>query len=807
MKIAEKYSWLPVSEIADAVMESLARTPRLVVTAPPGAGKSTLLPLALLEGLSEGKILMLEPRRLAARQVASRMAEMLGEPVGRRVGYRVRFESRVSDMTRVEVITEGIMERMLIEDPTIEGVSVVIFDEFHERSLSSDTSLALALEAQQVIRPDLQIILMSATIDTTTLCQRLSAPSISSAGRMHDVGIIHCEDYDPRDCAAVVARAVVRAHREQEGDILVFLPGQAEIVRCAELLGDTLGTTRVLPLYGRLSPELQHQVLARPREGERRVVLATSIAETSLTIEGVRTVVDSGLCRTPVFDPSSGLTRLATITVSLDMANQRTGRAGRLSRGVCYRLWSKAAEHRMKDSREPEIMSADLAPMVLGIAAWGESNPRRLPWITSPPEGHVSVARSLLESLGAVSGDGSVTSLGRRLSQMPCHPRIARMLTCASSDALRATACDIAALLEEKDPLNDENDADITTRIAILRQQRARRGGRWQRVADVAAQYRRLAKVEADNSSVESEDVGRLIATAYPERVAKRCGDGRYRLASGEYVTLGEDDALSRHDLLAVASAARGISLAAPISADDVASMGRWVDNVSWDSRAGRVVVGSELRVGALVLDTRQAGGDYRQLVVDAIVGAAPKDGLSMFDFNDDVVKLQLRIATVAGWHPDLELPRVDTESILATCAEWLPMYIGKATTAQELRKIDMCAVIWGIVGYDGQCAVERLAPSTVRLPGGRNARVDYRRGAEVPVVKARLQDCFGLMETPRLDDGRRPVLMELLSPGFKPVQLTQDMEGFWRTTYYEVRKELRRRYPKHRWPDKPNSM
>lgn len=803
MKICEKYGWLPVASIAGEVNESLEAVHRLVVTAPPGAGKSTLLPLSMLEEMPKGKILMLEPRRLAARQVAARMASMLGETCGQTVGYRVRFETRVSAETRIEVITEGILERMLVSDPTLDGVGAIIFDEFHERSLASDTAIALTLEAQDVIRPDLRVVVMSATIDASELCQRLGAPHIHSQGRMHEVEIVYGDDFDPRDCAVVTARAVCRAHRERQGDILAFLPGQSEIFRCAELLGDSLAATEILPLYGMLPADKQRRVLTPSPEGGRRVVLATPVAETSLTIEGVDCVVDSGLCRALRFDSASGLSRLVTVPVSLDMAAQRAGRAGRLGPGVCYRLWSRAAEHRMRESREPEIMTADLAPTLLGIAAWGESNPQALPWITPPAPRHWEQAGSLLLGLGAIDPEGRITPAGKAMSSFPCHPRIARMLAEAEDLRSAALGCDIAAILEEKDPANDPDDADICTRIDELRQQRrGNLSGRWRRIADIAAQYRRLVRCDEDNAPCDSGKAGRLIALAYPERLAMRIGDGSYRMAEGEYVVVSVDDPLSAQGFLAVASASKRVFLAAPVRQEAVAAMGKWVENVGWDSRNGRVVARRELRVGVLVIESRQLDSGRAEAATEAVCRAAPKNGLSMFDFNYDVQRLQIRIATVADWHPELGIPPVDTETLLSTAAYWLPMYIGKATTVQELRKIDMCDVIWGIVGYECRQVVERLAPSDLRLPCGRKAHIDYRRGADAPVVRARLQDCFGLKQTPRLDDGRRPVLMELLSPGYKPVQLTQDMEGFWRTTYFEVRKELRRRYPKHAWPE-----
>ena len=806
MKIAEEYGWLPVAARAGEVVASLRDATRLIVTAPPGAGKSTLLPLALLEALPEGKILMLEPRRLAARQVAARMAAMLGENVGRRVGYRMRFEARTSAETRVEVITEGIMERMLVADPTLEGVAAVIFDEFHERSLTSDLSLALVREAQGVVRPDLLLMVMSATIDAEALAGRLEAPWIDCPGRMFPVGIVHGEECDVRDCAPAAAAAARRALREQSGDVLVFLPGQGAIARCEELLAEAAADALVLPLYGMLPPEAQRRAMLPDPAGRRRVILATPIAETSLTIEGITVVVDTGLYRTPVYEPSSGLSRLTTARITLDMAAQRAGRAGRLEGGTCYRLWSRATELKMAPARQPEVVAADLAPMTLQTAAWGESDPLRLPWVTPPPAAHVASARALLAGLGAVDQKGLVTAAGRRMADLPCHPRISRMLLEAGE--LAPLACDIAAILEEKDSLSDEHDASIATRVELLR--RARRGkaaGRWRRIADIAAQYCRLIGARADNGGFDAEDVGLLVAMAFPERVAMRAADGRFRVAAGDYVAISDADPLSTHKMLAVAAMDARIFLAAPMRAGDAAARGKWVDNVGWDSRAGRVVARRELRVGVLVVDSRQADGEAnRAAILDAICRAAQKEGLSMFDFNDEVRRLQMRLAAVAEWHPELGLPSAETADLLAAAAEWLPLYAPRARSVEELKKIDLCEVIWGRLDYGTQQAVERLAPVRVQLPGGRHARVDYRRGAEAPVVSARLGDCFGLMETPRVDDGRRPVLMELLSPGYKPVQLTQDMAGFWQTTYFEVRKELRRRYPKHPWPDNPLS-
>lgn len=800
---------LPVSAIAAEVNASLKVTPRLVVTAPPGSGKSTLLPLTILEDLPLGKLVMLEPRRAAARQIAMRMAQMLGEKPGETVGYRMRFESKVSAATRIEVVTEGVMERMLIDDPTLDGVAVVIFDEFHERSLTADLTLALTQEAQNVLRPDLRIVLMSATMDTEALCRALDAPLIEAQGKLYDVSVVNGDDADISDCVPAVVSVVRKAYREQPGNILVFLPGAGEIAACADALVD-LPDAVVMPLHGMLPPAEQYRAIEYNPQGKRKIVLATPIAETSLTIEGIRTVVDSGLCRAVRYDPSTGLSRLVTERISLDMARQRTGRAGRLSEGVCYRLWTKAAEHRMRETRVPEITDADLSSMMLALAAWGGGEPEELPWLTPPAPGHIAEGRRLLTLLGALDKQGRITARGRKMASLPCHPRIANMLVQASAVGLGALAADIAAILEEKDPLGDENDADIGTRIDLLREQRAFKGlrdKRFSRIARIAAEYRRMMRCDEDNSTAAADNIGALIAYAYPERIAMRQSDGVYRLPSGENVRLNESDNLSVCEFLAVASLGRRIFLASPVSRDVLMDLAQPHENISWNSREGRLVARNEMRIGVLVIASRPLDNPSSDVLAQTLCRAAVKEGRSMFDFNEDVTRLQQRIATVAEWHPELDLPVVTTEHLLNTASEWLPMYMGRATTVQELRKIDICEVIKGVVGYELMQRVDSIAPTHLRLPGGRTARIDYRTGNPVPVVSARLQDCLGLLDTPRLDGGTRPVLMELLSPGFKPVQLTQDLRGFWSNTYFEVRKELKRRYPKHRWPDDPFNL
>lgn len=806
---------LPAYSIADEVNRKLAKYNRLVITAPPGAGKSTLLPLTILEGMKGGgKVVMLEPRRIAARQVADRMATLLNERVGESVGYRIRFEKNVSSKTRIEVVTEGILTRMLIADPTLEGISVVIFDEFHERSLNSDVALALTRESQNIVRPDLKIVIMSATIDATEICSVLNAPFVNSEGKMFDVEVINSEkDVDTRNMPEEMARAICRAHREHDGDILAFLPGQAEILKCSDLLGNELSGTKIMPLYGNLSLKEQRAVISPSAKGERKIVLATPIAETSLTINGVKIVVDSGLCKTMVFDPRNGLSHLETVRISMDMANQRKGRAGRVSEGVCYRLWTKATEHKMAESRKPEIVEADLSPVMLDVAAWGENEVMRLPWLTPPPQGNVSQASRLLRVLDAIDENGNITETGRKMSKMPSHPRISKMLISAENDRKKALAADIAAVLEEKDQLSSSEDSDINTRIGLLRKaRRSNSDGRWNRIILVADEYLRLVHAVASNEIPDVFETGGLLASAYPERIAKSLdNNGRYKLASGGNAIVNAKDDLASHEWLAVAAlnaASGNVFLASPLKEESLPAFAKMRDNIYWDSKKGQIVARNELYIGTLVVESRQIQCDCNKQIVRVLCDACAKDGLNILDFSEDVERLQRRISAVSSWHPELELPDLSTSAILKKTSEWLPFYIENGgrlkTDIEELKKIDLCAAIWAMLRYEQQQIIDRLAPSHIVVPTGSRIRVDYRQGADNPIVSVRLQECFGLIDTPRVDDGKRPVLMELLSPGFKPVQLTQDLRSFWQGTYFEVKKELKRRYPKHYWPDNP---
>ena len=800
--ILETFTSLPASAIATQVNVALTQHASLVVTAPPGAGKSTLLPLTMLaslvgQGDTAGRILMLEPRRLAARQVAERMAEMLGEEVGQTVGYRIRFETRVSSATRIEVLTEGILTRMLVSDPTLDGVNMVIFDEFHERSLASDVALALARQAQDLLRPELRLVIMSATIDATDICRTLHAPLIESEGRMHPVAMVRFDkEATPQNAAETTARAILKAYRETTGSILAFLPGQGEILRCIELLGDALSPTPVLPLYGMLSNEDQRRAIMPCRDGERKVVIATPIAETSLTIQGITCIVDSGLYRTMAFDPRTGLEHMETRRISLDMATQRMGRAGRLAPGTCYRLWSAATEHRMAEHRQPEILTADLSSTVLDIATWGESNPLALPWLTPPTAAAIAQAQRTLTTLQATHSN-KVTELGKRMAALPCHPRIARMILCAKSEEDKALACNVAAVLERPASSKNTTSSDFSSQRPDAR---------------IAQEYCRMAHVKKYAGTPSPYVMGALVASAYPERIGiALTTPGRFRLASGDEAFVDKDDAVAACDAIAVASVNSSggrIFLAAPLHLNDISELADEVEHVAWDKNKGCIVAQHERRIGVHTLSAAPLHNVTQQTLERILCETVKREGVSLLDWSDEVQLLQRRIAAVSEWHPELGLPSLASDHVLETADEWLPLWLTNGsklrTTAAELKRLPLAEALWGMLTYDQQQTVDRLAPTHITVPTGSRIRIDYRQGAEAPVLSVRLQECFGLTDTPCVDNGKRPVLMELLSPGFKPVQLTQDLHSFWTNVYFDVRKDLRRRYPKHSWPENP---
>ncbi|MCF8374352.1 MAG: ATP-dependent helicase HrpB [Bacteroidales bacterium] len=805
---------LPITEVIPEVREKLAAENTLIVNAPPGAGKSTLLPLALMDEKMLGgkKILMLEPRRLAARTIAARMASLLGDDVGEKVGFRIRFENRTSERTQIEVLTEGILTRMLHSDNSLEGVGLVIFDEFHERSIHADIALALCREAQRVLRPDLRILIMSATLDMPQLSSLLSAQVVVSEGKQYPVEIIYTGPNDERMIAEITARTVVKASREKEGDILVFLPGEGEIRKCEELLRKDIQGIAIHPLYGMLPQGQQLAAIMPDRAGKRKIVLATSIAETSLTIEGIKIVVDSGFGRTSKFDPKSGLSRLETIQISKDSADQRAGRAGRLSPGTCYRMWSQATHQRKAEHRTPEIMEADLADLVLDLAQWGIMDAQQLAWLTPPPQAALSQASDTLHQLEALE-NYRITTHGKKLHALPCHPRIAHTLLMAQEEDLLALACDIAAILEERDPLPKESGIDINLRIEALRRARKenRLGKKMARIEKVASSYRKLFSVEEDNGAVDPYETGLLIVHAYPERIAaSRPGNNaQFQLSNGKFAMAGHKDDLAFEPWLAVAhlDAREGtgkIFLASPLNPKDLAPLVKEKEIITWDSRKGGILANKELRVGNIVLQSKPLPSPNLELIKRAISEALQKEGESLLNFDEDTNQWQSRVMSLRTWRPDEGWPDVSTSWLLKNNADWLGLYLDKIRKPEDLKKLNLAEILQNSLTWDQQKNLDKLAPQRIEVPSGSSIRIKYLAYGEAPILAVRLQEVFGLSETPKINEGKTALVLHLLSPGFKPVQVTSDLRSFWDNTYFEVRKELKRRYPKHAWPDDP---
>lgn len=794
---------LPIDQILPRLKSVLGQASLVVLQAPPGAGKSTALPLALLDEpwLSGQRVVMLQPRRLAVRAVAARLAEGLGEDVGQSVGYRVRFESRGGPDTRLEVVTEGILTRRLQRDPELSGIGLVILDEFHERSLHADLALALLREVQEAYRPDLKVLVMSATLDPA-LPEKLSAPLVASEGRSYPVALHYAATDAGGSLETQMAQAVRRALTEQTGDILAFLPGRAEIQRTQQLLQDVDAT--VLPLYGELPLAEQRRAL-QPDPKRRKVVLATNIAETSLTIEGVRVVIDGGYSRQQQLDAGSGLSRLHTTRVTADAATQRAGRAGRTQPGVAYRLWTEATQALLRPHRLPEILEADLSSLVLELAQWG-AQPQDLPWLDPPPLPATEHARGLLRGLEALDEQGRITSHGHELLRFPTHPRLAHLLLSAPDAAL---AADVAALLEERDPFSREQGADLSERIAQLRRLRLGRQlpPPWRTTERLAQSWRRLLKVAQDDSPPDPYQVGALVALAFPEWVAQRRSEGpRYLLASGGGAELAPDDDLQQCQALAVArldarSGNGRIFLAAPLDPAQLRQGATWHDVVGWDSRAGVLVAQRELRRGALRLETQplpQIPPEQRQ---NALLAAIREEGLGLLPMGRAAEGLA-RVQALRRWNGD-PWPDWSPDALLATLEDWLPPYLGQARSRADLAKVDVSGALLATLPWPLPQQLAELAPTHLTVPSGSRVRLDYS-GDGPPVLAVKLQELFGLADTPTVNGGRVPVLLHLLSPAGRPVQVTQDLRSFWNSSYFEVRKDLRGRYPKHPWPDDP---
>ncbi len=805
---------LPVADILTEVQASLQVKTSLIVSAPPGAGKSTLLPLTLIDAdwLKGQKILLLEPRRLAAKTIASRMADLWGDELGQTIGYRIRFENRVSANTRLEVLTEGILTRMLQTDNALEGVGLVIFDEFHERSLHADLALALCREAQQVLRPDLRILIMSATLNLPKLSELLQAPIIESLGRQYPVEIRYAGSQDETLIPELTARVVIQASREHEGDILVFLPGEGEIRSCAEILGKSLSGFAIHPLYGQLPPHEQFLAIMPNKQGKRKIVLATSIAETSLTIEGIRIVVDSGFGKTSRFDPASGLSKLQTVKISKDSADQRAGRAGRLSAGVCYRMWTLADHERLAEYRVPEILEADLTPLVLDMAHWGVNDISKLTWLTQPPKAALSSGNETLHQLDALE-NGKITAHGKQLHRLACHPRIAHMLLMANTDQAKQLATDIAAILEERDPLGRESGIDMNLRIEALRRDRKRNsiGKRFSRIAKVAESYRRMLDIVENNEAVDPFETGLLLAYAYPERIASaRPGNNaQFQLANGKIAMAGHQDDLAHQPWLAIAhmdmrDGMGKIFLAAPLNPRDLMPLVKEKEIVVWDTRKGGLIASKDLRIGSIVLQSKPLQHPNPSRVKEAIVHALRNEGEALLDFTEEFIQLQNRIQSLKMWNPEESWPDVSTAFLLEQVDDWLSSYLGDVKKPEDLKRIPLKQALLQHLGWDFQQKLEQLAPSKMQVPSGSSIKIDYLPNGATPILAVRLQELFGLSDTPKINQGKTSVVLHLLSPGYKPVQVTSDLRSFWNNTYFEVKKELKRRYPKHAWPDDP---
>ena len=791
---------------------------------------------------------MLEPRRLAARAVALRMAQTLGEAVGRTVGYRMRLDTKVSRDTRIEVVTEGVLTRMLQTDPELEGVAAVLFDEYHERSLNADLGLALALDARENVTPDLKILVMSATLECAAVSRLLGdAPVVTAHGRSFPVETRYAgkglpplpEEGTGRGMQegpeAVTARIVRHALEEEQGDVLVFLPGAREIHRVRALLegslsgtGEGAGRLQILPLYGELSSEEQDAALTQGSDGSRRVVLATNIAETSLTIPGVRVVVDSGLVRRLRFDPATGMSRLQTERISRASAEQRQGRAGRVAAGVCYRAWSEGAQRSLAPFTPAEIVEADLAPLALELASWGVRDAATLRWLDPPPAAMLASARDLLERLGALDPNGRITPHGREMARVGVHPRLAHMLLRARESGSLPLAADLAALLSERDLLRgtvSARDADIRGRIEVLRGegrsdsqsggidraalQRARRGAR-ELLRQLGA-----AGESAPGDSARGESVGGLLALAFPDRIGRRRagGEGRFTLTNGRGAHFAEPQGLARQELIVAVDLddrerdAR-IRLAAPLSRKEVeellAARLQRADSVAWSAREEAVLARRVLRLDGLVLEESALPEVPREEALAAMLEGIRQLGIESLPWSREARDLQARVAFVRRLGADFERwPDLSDAALAAALGEWLAPWLDGVTRREHLARVPLLDALLSRLSWDERRELDALAPSLLTVPTGSRVRIDYL-DESAPAVAVRLQEVFGLEATPRIGGGRVPITFKLLSPAQRPVQVTRDLASFWRGAYAEVRKDLRGRYPKHYWPENP---
>lgn len=812
---------LPIHAILPEVREKFLTNDILILQAAPGAGKSTVLPLALLDApwLEGKKIVMLEPRRLAARSVAARMADTLHEDVGETVGYSIRFERKVSNKTKLEVVTEGLLARRMAQDETLSDVGLLIFDEFHERNLHADFALTLAMEIRNIIRPDLKILIMSATIDAAALSALLgNAPIITSEGRQFPIAVKYFEERADKQLHVNVTHLVTQAIRETQGDILVFLPGAAEIMRTAEELESKSTGCIIHKLYGELTFAEQEDALRPNTHGVRKIVLATSIAETSLTIEGIAVVVDCGYSRVPRFDPETGLDKLITIRVTKDTADQRAGRAGRLGPGTCYRLWTETIQLHLQPARRAEILDADLSPLLLNLYKWGYSNPQNLNWVTAPPSVAVSQANELLVQLKAVANE-KITEHGKELLALPAHPRIAHMLLHGKKSLNTQLACDVAALLDERDPMGNAHGSDLSLRCEELMKWRKKErvAGdrfRYERIDRVAKYWKNILGEKDTQHAFNPYSVGSLLAAAYPERVAFRLPSSTnkgttYRLANGRKASLPEHDPLSHEEWIVAAHlhlAQQGakIFMAGPLDKDELKHLIEEKTRVTWDSNNGELIARKEKFIGEIVIGftplTKVPQEELNSILEDAV----RTDGESLLNWSEETIQLQRRIAILHDLFPNDAWPDFSIAALIAHPEKWLSPYLNNVRKKEDFRKLNLAEILLNILPWEKQQEMERLLPSKLEVPSGSLIKIDYQEHHAPPILAVRLQEVFGMGDTPVIANGKIKLMIHLLSPAYRPVQVTQDLRSFWNTTYAEVRKELRARYLKHSWPEDP---
>ncbi len=835
---------LPIIEVLPSLREAFETHDELVLQAPPGAGKTTMVPLALLSEpwLGEQKILMLEPRRMATQAAARRMAHMLGEEVGDTVGYRIRLDNCVGENTRIEVITEGILTRRLQSDPSLAGVGLVIFDEFHERNLNSDLGLALCLHGRELFRgqPPLKILLMSATLDGEAVAALLGdAPVITSKGRQYSVTASYGKPSKLR--ASIIqptVKTVLRALAEQAGNILVFLPGQGEIRHVARELCSTVsaacdGPVIIAPLYGGLPLNEQQEAIEAPTEGVRKIVLATNIAETSLTIEGINTVVDSGLVREPVFDPATGMTRLDTRRISRSSAEQRMGRAGRLAAGHCYRLWSEDQHGQLQAHTMPEILQADLAPLTLQLLAWGVEDPGELLWLDTPASGPYQQSVAMLQACSAITrsegGTLSLTAQGELMAKMPLHPRLAHMLLVGCKIDAAESACLLASLLSERNPLAS-GGIDIARSLAVLNGgvacQRAHKTWfmrAWKQARRFLNMLREINSPVAELSVEPDEVLGVLLANAYPDRVAKlrsNAGSASYQLANGRSAVLPPGDDLAGMAWLAVAEVggrvgelADRIYSATALNPENfkgvLAALVCEKDHVQWDDKSEKFLAEKRTEVGKLLLSSSPLEDVPEDARLNALTSVVRKKGLEILPWTKNLQQWRARVMLLHGVEleqreesSETRWPDLSDAALLATLDEWLSPYLFSVSRIEDFQKLDLKAILHAFLPWPLPLELERLAPERLAVPSGSNIAVDYTQSP--PVLQVKLQEMFGCEETPCIADGHIPLVVHLLSPAQRPLQVTQDLAGFWRSSYQDVKKEMKGRYPKHPWPDDP---